>query len=288
MLALKTRPAFRPKLRRNPKGKGMTIAIGTYFADGVILCADTKLVDDNGGISYGKKICAMEGNGTFAIAHAANDANAAAMLAGKMLDALEGVTQRNEIEPAIKDQMTRWQSDYAQSSVPLLQFLVACIVQRQQSLYFCQPPNIVTQQSRLEPSTIGATTVESLLPFVLMHPRDEDDPDSLEMTAESTLLKISYLMRRAKKENLYVGGDSDAIVLYRDGRLAETRRSEMKEAEEFSEKLDFYFKYACYGLFSQQSEEEQKAFMNRFASLYLRDAKSASKMWFPSLEGLGD
>jgi len=210
-----------------------------------------------------------------------------AMLAGKMLNALESVTRQNQIESAIKEQMTSWQSDFAQTSVPLLQFLVACVVQRQQSLYFCQPPNIVTQKYRLEPATIGATTVESLVPFVLMHPRDEDDPDSLEMTAESTLLKIAYLMRRAKKENLYVGGDTDAVVLYRDGRLAETKRPEMKQAEEFSEKLDFYFKYACYGLFSQQSEEEQKAFMDRFTSLYLRDAKAASRLWFPSLEDLG-
>jgi hypothetical protein len=287
MLALKPRRASRYKFRLASQRKGMTIAIGTYFADGVILCADTKLVDDNGNVSYGGKICGLESRGTFSIAHAANDANAAAMLAGKMLDALDNVTKQNQIEPAIKEQMTRWQSDFAQSPVPLLQFLVACIVQQQQSLYFCQPPNLVTKKYRWEPTTIGATTVESLVPLVLMHPGDEDDPDSMEMTAESTLLKMAYLMRRAKQEHLYVGGDTDAVVLYRDGRLAQTRRSEMKQAEEFSEKLDFYFKYACYGLFSQQSEEEQKTFMDRFTSHYLRDAKAASRLWFPSLEALG-
>jgi hypothetical protein len=157
--------------------------------------------------------------------------------------------------------MTRWQSDYAQSTVPVVQFLVACGSGLQPSLYFCQPPNTVIRRYRLDPIAIGSAnrSVESLLPFVLMHPRDEDDPDSMEMTAESTLLKLAYLMRRAKKEDLYAGGDTDAVVVNSDEKLAMTRPAEMKEAEEFSEKLDFYFKYACYGLFSQQSEERQRS-----------------------------
>jgi hypothetical protein len=176
----------------------MTIAIGTYFADGVILCADSKLVDENGNVSYGGKISGMEvGDATFAIAYAANDANAAAMLAHDMLNGLEKVTQQHQFGPAVKECMTRWQADYAQSLVPVVQFLIACILQGQQSLYFCQPPNVVTQKYRREPMTIGATKVEILVPLGLMHPRDEDDPDSLEMTAESTLLKIAYLLCRA-------------------------------------------------------------------------------------------
>jgi 20S proteasome alpha/beta subunit len=291
MLALKPRLPGQGKFRRVPVRKGMTIAIGTYFADGVILCADTKFVDDNGNISYGGKISStLGGNGrTFAIAHAANDSNAAAMVATDILHALDDSGEQYQFGPIIKKCMTRWLSDYAQSSVPLLQFLVACSAGRQSSLYFCQPPNIVIQKYRLEPVAIGSAlkTVEALLPIVLMHPKDEEDPDSLEMTPESTLLKLAYLMRRAKSEDLYAGGDTDAVVLYRDGTFAETVRTEMKDAEEFSEKLDFYFKYICYGFFSQQSEEDQRAFMDRFKSLYLRDAKTASKMWFPSLEDLG-
>jgi hypothetical protein len=68
----------------------MTLAIGTHFAGGVILCADTKFVDQIGNISYGGKISAVEaGNGrTFAIAHAADDSNAAAMLASELLRVL--------------------------------------------------------------------------------------------------------------------------------------------------------------------------------------------------------
>jgi hypothetical protein len=270
----------------------MTIAIGTYFADGVILCADTKFVDDNGNISYGGKIETLQPSTSrmFAIAHAANDSNAAAMLSGEILDSLEHTTQFNGIGPSIKECMTRWQADYGQSTVPLLQFLAAGIMHGQQFLYFCQPPNVVIQKYRLEPAPIGSAVkiVEALLPFVLFRPKDEDDPDSLEMSAESTLLKLAYLMRRAKKEDLYAGGDTDAVILYKNGGLGETTRPEMKEAEEFSEQLDRYFKYACYGLFSQQSEEDQKGFMDRFATLYLRDAKEVvGKIWFPSLEGLG-
>src|SRR5258708_12313916 len=121
MLALKPPREFRAKLQQTFKRKGMTIAIGTYFADGVILCADTKFVDDNGNISYGKKIAALEaGHGkTFAIAHAANDSNAAAMLAGEILDALDASTGR--FKSTIKQSMTHSQSDYTQSTVPFLQ-----------------------------------------------------------------------------------------------------------------------------------------------------------------------
>src|SRR5450755_962524 len=174
----------------------MTIAIGTYFADGVILCADTKFVDDNGNISYGGKIEVLQASTarTFAIAHASNDSNAATMLSGEILDSLEHTTQFKDIGPSIKERMTRWMADYGQSTVPLLQFLVAGIMHGQQFLYFCQPPNVVIQKYRLEPFPIGSAVkiVEALLPIVLTHPRDEDDPNSLEMTAESTLLKLAY------------------------------------------------------------------------------------------------
>jgi 20S proteasome alpha/beta subunit len=291
MLTLNPRLASRLKLRRAPRRNRMTIAIGTYFADGVILCADSKFVDDNGNISYAGKIAALEvGGRTFAIAHAANDSNAAAMLSSEILEALETATEQSKIVPSIKKCMTKWQSDYAQTSVPLLQFLVACIVHGQQSLYFCQPPNVVIKKYRLEPTPIGSAVkiVEALLPFVLFWARDGDDPDPIVMSADSTLLKLAYLMRRAHKEDLYVGGDTDALILYKDGRVGQATRSEMKEAEEFSESLDRYFKYACYGLFSQQPEQEQKEFLERVALLYLRDTREvASKTWFPSLEGLG-
>jgi len=270
----------------------MTIAIGTHFADGVILCADTKLVDSSGIVSYGGKISAMEaGNGrTFAITHAADDANAATMLANEILDALGNSLEHHQFEPVIKQCMMRWQSDYAQSTVPLVQFLIACGSASHPSLLFCQPPNVVIRKYRQDPIAIGSAVrvVEALLPFVLVQPSGAADPDLIVMDAESTLLKLAYLMRRAKSEDLYAGGDTDTMIVRRDGTWAQTKRAEMKKAEEFSKKLDLYFRWACYGLFSQQSEDDQKAFMRRFSSLYLRDVNEASKMWFPSLEGLGD
>jgi 20S proteasome alpha/beta subunit len=44
MLALKPRPAFRPKFRRLPKVTTMTIAAGFPCSDGLVLCADTQEV----------------------------------------------------------------------------------------------------------------------------------------------------------------------------------------------------------------------------------------------------
>lgn len=259
------KPLLRPllKFKRVLPPKSMTIAIGTHFADGVILCADTKFVDDNGSVTYGSKIQFRDdpfhrGN-VFAIAHAANDTNAASMLSTDILDAVVDCEDREKLEAAIKQRMTAWQSDYGQSSVPLLQFIVAGSLAQNAYLYFCQPPNIVIQKLPGASTCAGSAVkiVETLVPFVLQ--RQPLDP--LLGDVESTLLKLAYLMRRAKSEDLYAGGDTEAIVIKSNGQCAQIWEEEMKDAEEFSASLDSLFRWCCYGFFSMRSLEEQETFL---------------------------
>jgi hypothetical protein len=264
----------------------MTIAIGTHFTGGVALCADTRVVDTNGNVTYARKVILNDpGNGrTFAIAHAADDTNAADMLSHDMLTALSALTNPVNIEPTIKQMMTQWQSDYAQTAVPFLQFIVAGAFDNQPLLYFCQPPNVVIR--KWEPIAIGSAgkTVDVLLPFVLVSPSNEYYPGPLHMSATSTLLKLAYLMRRSKSEDLYAGGDTDAALIFSNGRSTWAERREMKKAEEFSLHMESQFEWCCYGLFSQKSKEEQADFIKRFSDIYMRDAEEASKFRFRSLQ----
>jgi len=277
------------KLRRLLPHKSMTIAIGTHFADGVILCADTKFVDANAGVTYGSKLQFRDLNihqgNVFAIAHAADDTNAAAMLSTDILDAAVACEEQVQVESSIKQRMTKWQSDYGNSSVPLLQFIFACSLANKAYLYFCQPPNIVI------PKLAGASTcagsagkiVETLLPFVLQ--RQPLEP--MLGDVESTLLKLAYLMKRAKSEDLYAGGDTEAIVIKSNGQWTRVWEEEMKDAEDFSASLDSLFRYCCYGLFSMRSPEDQKTFLERFSELFRIHLKDAEDQWFfHSLEDL--
>jgi hypothetical protein len=274
------------KVKRLLPHKSMTIAIGTHFVDGVILCADTRLVDDKGGITYGSKIQqrgGIKGN-VFAIAHAANDSNAAAMLASEILDSVEMCLDRQQIELIIKQHMTRWQSDYGQTSVPLLQFIFACSVGQKAYLYFCRPPNIVIQKFPGASVAAGsaATIVETLIPFVLQQPVGNPSRD-----IESTLMKLAYLMRRAKNEDLYAGGDTEVFVIKQTGQCACIWEEEMKDAEEFSAALDSLFRYCCYGFFTTRSLEEQNKFLERFNDLFRLHLKNADEqLFFHSLEDL--
>lgn len=279
------------KLKRLPVNKSMTIAIGTHFADGVILCADTKFVDGNAGVTYGSKLqfrdVSIHRGNVFAIAHAADDTNAAAMLSTEILDAAVACQDQPQLEAAIREQMTKWQSDYGQSSVPLLQFIFACSLAQKAYLYFCQPPNIVIQKLPGASATAGSAVkiVETLLPFVLQ--RQPLEP--LSGDVESTLLKLAYLMRRAKSEDLYAGGDTEAIVIKSNGQCACVWEDEMKDAEEFSTALDSLFRYSCYGLFGMRSPDDQEVFLKRFGELFRMHLKDAEEQWFlHSLEDLED
>jgi hypothetical protein len=285
------KPLLRPQLqlKRLLPPKSMTIAIGTHFADGVILCADTKFVDDNGSVTYGSKIQFRDDpshpENVFAIAHAANDTNAASMLSTDILDAVVVCEDHANLETSIKQRMTNWQSDYGQSSVPLLQFIFACSLAQKAYLYFCQPPNIAIQKLPGASTSAGSAVkiVETLLPFVLQ--RQPLEP--LLGDVESTLLKLAYLMRRAKSEDLYAGGDTEAIVIKSNGQCVRISEEEMKDAEDFSASLDSLFRYCCYGFFSMRSLEEQKTFLKRFSELFRMHLKDTEEQWFfHSLEDL--
>ena len=88
----------------------MTIAIGTLYTDGVIICADTKVVASDGATTSDMKVTVLAGEkaGIFAIADAAEDAHAAKMLAAEIRDSAWKAIDPRHPEPEIKAVMTSW------------------------------------------------------------------------------------------------------------------------------------------------------------------------------------
>ena|ERR1700691_2096768 len=198
----KPRPFHRRVFRRLLPKKAMTIAIGTHFPDGVIVCADTKFVDDNGKISYGKKVYAASVNAkSFVVAHASDDANAATMLSQDILAALCRSTEQSKFELIIKKCMSRWQRDYGQSAVPLIQFVIGCSSEQATSIYFCQPPNVVIAKPYTESVTVGSAVniIEAVLPIILSRPTE--DVDSPEYNGATPTLLGRMLKRDCANPN---------------------------------------------------------------------------------------
>src|SRR5579864_3924865 len=88
MMAAKLLP-FRPNLQRLSGRGPMTIAIGTGYDHGVIVCADTKVVASDGATTTDSKVSfsTTSSGAVFAIADAAEDARAAKMLAADITNA---------------------------------------------------------------------------------------------------------------------------------------------------------------------------------------------------------
>jgi hypothetical protein len=123
----------------------MTVALGMYSIGSVFVCADDHVVSTDGFVTSGFKLHAIECvTGSFVIANAANDANAANMLAKEILNELAKTAAGWAIEPAIKKTMTEWHSGYTQGSPPSIQFVLAArLGENTRRLYFCEPPNTV-------------------------------------------------------------------------------------------------------------------------------------------------
>ena len=172
----------------------MTVAIGMYGIGGVFVCTDSHVVSTDGIVTSGFKLCGVQcGNGSFVIGNAADDGNAADMLAHEMLDALKKPVAKGAIEPALKKTMKAWHSGYVHSKPPSIQFVLAARLGLQnRGLYFCEPPNTVLRK-HLDESVvigIGSQIVDPLLPEVIRGP----------LLLREALIRAGYLMYRAKSE----------------------------------------------------------------------------------------
>src|SRR5260370_35289271 len=107
----------------------MTIAIGTLCSEGAIVCADTKVLASDGATTTDSKVFAsLSPKGRmFLIADAAEDANAAKMLAGEISSAMCDAEKPYNLAPSIKAVMGPCHSSYHHTQPPNLQMVMPSI-----------------------------------------------------------------------------------------------------------------------------------------------------------------
>ncbi len=172
----------------------MTIAIGTLYSEGAIVCADTKVVASDGATTTGSKVFAsLTPKGRmFRIADAAEDANAAKMLAGEISHAICDAENPYKLGAPIKAVMGPWHSSYHHVRPPNLQFVIASLVvgDEQAQVFLCEPPSTVAYGWPIAIGQ-GARAVDPHLSILI---------PLKNLNVRSALLRLAYLMYLAKKK----------------------------------------------------------------------------------------
>jgi len=219
----------------------MTIALGTTFDGGAIVCADSTVCASDGATSYASKsfLGISATRRMYAIANACEDAYAARMLGEEISDAISKAKEFVGIKKAIAAVMGSWYNGYKHIQPPQIQFIISLIQEGWSSahLYYCEPPSTVAIGS---PVAIGkgARAVEPVLDILRSVPHEKVDP-------RTALLRISYLMQVAKRDEAAAcGGDSFAIVISTGGGFTMVDLEELKRAEELARQLDQSFESA--------------------------------------------
>jgi len=235
------RPIFKKKA-------AMTIAIGMTCQGGAIVAADTKIIDQNGSVTYGPKVTAFRGvSGTFAIANASDDANASQTLVLK----LESVFKKAKLndwgrfEEIIKAEMSDW--SHAFRTHPPTQFIVSLYLRGRDGvgLYFCEPPITVLPKVGYISAGAGFMVADPVHSYLFGFPTDYHTPQLI-------LRQISYLMYRVKKDVALCGGKTHGVYIRADGKEPEwVNVLDLEQAEIVSGYLDSIVKNAvAFALFS--------------------------------------
>ncbi len=254
----------------------MTVAIGMYAIGGLFVCADSHVVSGDGIVTHGSKLKGIEcGNGSFVIANASDDGNAADMLAQDILDSLQGA--RSQLNSAVKKTMKAWHSGYVHSRPPSVQFVLGATIGKSRGIYFCEPPNTILRKGLDESVVIGvgAQILDPLLPEVIRGP----------LLLREALIRAGYLMYRAKKEHAFLkGSDTHAMVVSEEtGSIYSMAPGEMGVAEEIGPDIDFMLRYCYLGLLGTPRNLDQKELIRAFKKKYLEIRKKVDAIEFPSL-----
>jgi hypothetical protein len=256
----------------------VTIAIGMYFMGGMIVCADTNIVSDDGIVISGGKLHGAEcRNRTYVIANSGNDANASTMLAKEILDDLSnGATDQWNIEPIIKKRMMAWHASYTHGTPPATSFILAANTGLQhRQLYVCEPPSTVRAKQLGEAITIGigGQIVDPLIPSVVTGA----------VPVKIALLQLAYLMYRAKRDQIFLrGSDTDAMVVTTDGKVLPVSRSDMKDAEEIGRLIDDALQICFMGMLGQTPFPG--TFLQAFQKIYQECEDKCREIEFRSLK----
>lgn len=249
----------------------MTIALGLLCEGGVIIAADTKVVDTNGITSQSYKIIHFVGkNCAFAIANASNDANAARTMIHKIQIALQGTAFKNwnDVEEVIAYEMASFSEPFTtppEHQLILAGFLKGAGVR----LYFCEPPNTVV--SKMMEGYVSAGSGASVV--------DPLHNTLFEFTShlppQLILRQVAYLMYRAKKDHTFCGGETTAFYVHQDVREPEAvRLPDFVKAEKRMQQFDHILGLtakATLGDIAQLEKESESVALTIVASKELRD-----------------
>lgn len=260
----------------------MSVALGMYSIGGVFICADSHVVSTDGIVTSDFKLQGIEcGVGTFVIGNAADDGNAANMVAKEILEGLARCPDQWTIEPAIKKPMTEWHAGYTQSKPPAMQFVLAArLGTSTRRLYFCEPPNTVVPKSLNEWVVLGAgaQVLDVLIPEVIRGP----------LYHREALIRAAYLLYRAKKDHIFLkGSETDTLLISgTSGKVYQPTREEMANAEAVGPDIDFMLRYCYLGLLGTPQGLNQKTFLQSFRKTYLETRKKVDALQFQSLNGI--
>ena len=191
----------------------MTIALGMLCHGGAILATDGRSTFQDGSAARGRKLCVVNAkNISFAFATAADDLDAAETLVRKTAAALgktaTGIKEWTDVEEVIAREMAEWASAYGQHSFPITRLIAGITIPSQGvRLYLCEPPTtVVHKEEGYIAVGSGAMVTDPLFAALFT-------PLSPTCGAQYVCREIAYLMYRAKKDNIYCGGPTDAVYL---------------------------------------------------------------------------
>ena len=239
-----TRPRLVPKRLPSAKVKSMTIAIGMLCGGGAIIAADMQGYRGDGMAQRISKIESFHGKGmVFSIAYSSDDADSARRLVreiGATVGSIE-VSGWKTIETAVSDAMLLWREAFNPEPIPATSLIVAFyLTGHGLRLYSCElPNNVLYEQSGYVAVGLGSA-VTSPLAATLFDPFPQSRPTQM------VLRQVAYLMYRAKKDNYYCKGGTDAMFVSDDGKLLKRISAlDFQAAERVSGQLDQIFNIAA-------------------------------------------
>jgi 20S proteasome alpha/beta subunit len=211
----------------------MTIALGMLCGGGVIIAADRRRSLEDGTATLVNKIHKSDGDNIgFAIADASNDANAAGTLVRKIASRLANANNWIDIEPLVSGAMTEWYVPFTQA--PTVYLILAIVLKGfGVQLYLCEPPNsVVPKPEGYAAAGLGAAVTDPLNNTLF-------NPAPQSRHPQMVLRQIVYLMYRAKKDNTFCGGPTDAVYIDSvKGTVEWVDAFNMRDAERASFQLD--------------------------------------------------
>jgi len=233
----------------------MTLAIGMACQRGLVLAADTRVSYADGTVSDMEKLCSFTTPaGMFAIAQSSHDANAANSLVRNIQYAFEHqnleLSAFDTLETLIEMQMQRWYVP-THDNRPTVHLLVGMCLEGNldRRLYFCEPPNTVTQIIG-DYKAIGDGWV--IADPIYNHWLQQGFPRS---SPHACLCRISYLMHKAKQSMpAAIGGHTDAVVVTEKSNFPySVGRVSMASAEAYGLALDRSIAKVCSHVMSGDS-----------------------------------